>query len=77
MYRDTHDPELQENYQSLLRIVIKMFDEESAFGFYDLYRDSNSTKNLNYVGLLDGVSGIAMTLLDSLYPDEKDWGRAY
>ncbi|MDY8049385.1 lanthionine synthetase C family protein [Paenibacillus polymyxa] len=76
MYRDTHDPELQENYQSLLRTVVKMFDEESAFGFYDLYRDSNSTKNLNYVGLLDGVSGIAMTLLDSLYPDEKDWGAS-
>lgn len=78
MYLDTGDLELQEHYQSLLQKVIEMFDHNSAFGFCDLYKSSHSIRTLVFVGLLDGVTGIVMTLLDVLEspyePQKRDWG---
>ncbi|MGG0814134.1 lanthionine synthetase C family protein [Paenibacillus alvei] len=75
MYLDTGNTELFTCYRNLLEDILGKFDPSSAFGFQDVYRDSKTTKYLDYLGILDGVTGIAMTLLDAIAPQKtKDWG---
>lgn len=76
MYLDTGDIELCEYARGLLLEVVEKFDSELAFGFCDIVKDTQSVKHLDFVGLLDGVSGIVMTLLDSLESEESFWGRS-
>ncbi|WP_068497118.1 lanthionine synthetase C family protein [Paenibacillus kribbensis] len=76
MYLDTGDVELREYARGLLLEVVEMFDSGAAFGFWDIVKDTQSVKHLDFVGVLDGVSGIAMTLLDTLESEESVWGRS-
>ncbi|MBO3285357.1 lanthionine synthetase C family protein [Paenibacillus sp. FSL M8-0228] len=76
MYLDTGDAELRDYAQGLLLEVVNMFDRGAAFGFWDIVKDTQSVKHLDFVGVLDGVAGIVMTLLDTLESEESIWGRS-
>ncbi|UMR35348.1 lanthionine synthetase C family protein [Paenibacillus polymyxa] len=76
MYLDTGDVELREYALGLLLEVVEKFDSEAAFGFCDIVKDTQSVKHLDFVGVLDGVSGIVMTLLDTLESEESVWGSS-
>lgn len=56
----------------LIDYVMDAYDPQAPFGFKDLQSNEQTSNELNKVGLLEGVSGVLLTLL-SLSAVEEPW----
>ena len=64
MYRDTRDPFLHQKAQMLKEILLEYYVETNSFGFKNLDpRRNGGYFEISQLSLLEGVSGILLTLL--------------
>jgi len=70
----------KEFYEESIRLKEKtkeFFNEKNPFGFYDIEAKDNSLLKLNSIGLLQGVSGILLTLLAFEEESSSIWNTAF
>ncbi|KGR88970.1 lanthionine synthetase C family protein [Lysinibacillus odysseyi] len=71
---------IKEFYEESIRLKEKtkeFFSEKNPFGFYDIEAKDNSLLKLNSIGLLQGVSGVLLTLLAFEEESLPIWDTAF
>lgn len=78
MAKDTKDHELQKEANHLKQELMQYYNPDLPFGFQDLECEE-CDKHLFFQkpGLLDGSAGIALALLDSIYPAKSAWQNLF
>nr|WP_314494779.1 lanthionine synthetase LanC family protein [uncultured Chryseobacterium sp.] len=72
-YRIFQNPELKEAHDYWMFLTLQQLDKGAKFP-YDLKND----EWVEHTGLLEGISGVGMVLLDYQYPDRaRDWDKIY
>ncbi|WP_228410059.1 lanthionine synthetase LanC family protein [Chryseobacterium viscerum] len=72
-YRIFQNPELKEAHDYWMSLTLQQLDKGAKFP-YDLKND----EWVEHTGLLEGISGVGMVLLDYQYPDKaRDWDKIY
>lgn len=77
MARDTGDQKYQDELEKWLDRLHQRFDSSLPFGYQDLEPTTVGYRGLNKAGLLEGVSGIALTLLTVGSLGERAWDQAF
>lgn len=75
MYSDTHDEQLLPLRTRLLSDLIRSADSNYPF----LIPDMEGTRPVNKIGLIDGISGVVLTLLAAIADDnyQSTWDQAF
>ncbi|MGE6537961.1 lanthionine synthetase C family protein [Bacillus luti] len=72
MAKDENGEVSMQSIIKLIDYVMDAYDPQAPFGFKDLQSNEQTSNELNKVGLLEGVSGVLLTLL-SLSAVEEPW----
>ncbi|WP_272953910.1 lanthionine synthetase C family protein [Gracilibacillus saliphilus] len=76
-YEKTNVKEFHEESKRLKEKTIDFFNQANPFGFYDIEVKDNSILKLNSIGLLQGVTGILLTLLSFEECSPSIWNAAF
>ncbi|SDX29223.1 Lanthionine synthetase C-like protein [Marininema mesophilum] len=73
MAKDTGEEIFVKHAELMAKEIIDMFQGESPFGYQDL----EGGRGLNKAGLLEGVSGIGLSLMSLSEKQDADWDAAF
>ena len=62
---------------NLINKVLDLYDEKAAFWFYNIEKDNEKTKYYDYIGIIDGVVGILLTILAIENGIKTPWDYAF
>ncbi|MNJ27783.1 Nisin biosynthesis protein NisC [compost metagenome] len=76
-YSVTKDAEFLQITSSLTEQMMSYYNEELPFGFQTVDKKTGIEKLYDYVGLIDGVTGVALTLLAVNKDKKTPWDSAF
>ena len=76
-YEITNIEYFNEHSVNLINKVLDLYDEKAAFGFYNIEKDNEKTKYYDYIGIIDGVVGILLTILAIENGIKTPWDYAF
>lgn len=78
MYRDTNNPQLKSYLVDLENGLKRYYDPNSTFGFKAVsFSEKNEYMWIDDPGLLNGASGIALSLLQTQQNADQEWDRIF
>ncbi|EKQ50560.1 MULTISPECIES: lanthionine synthetase C family protein [unclassified Clostridium] len=57
--------------------ILELYDEKAPFGFYNMEKSEEGMDYLDYIGIIDGVTGIILTLLAIENGKKTPWDCAF
>lgn len=72
-----HRDEFAEEKEVLIKKILSFYDESYVYGFQNIELENNVARKFDYPGLLDGVAGICLTLLNNELGMKTPWSRAF
>lgn len=76
-YEITNIEYFNEHSVNLINKVLDLYDEKAAFGFYNIEKDNEKTEYYDYIGIIDGVIGILLTILAIENGVKTPWDYAF
>lgn len=77
MWVDTGVKELQKLRDELVEEIISLYDSNVPLGYFDCIHENGQTRNVTKVGLLEGTTGIALSLLSTIQTEKPNWGSVF
>ncbi|MEW9698036.1 lanthionine synthetase C family protein [Paenibacillus sp. SI8] len=77
MYSDTGVDEFGNLRDRLVDEVLKLYEPDSMFGYYDYDQSKGYLRKTNQAGLLNGAAGTALVLASLLGNEEPDWDAVF
>lgn len=72
-----HKEEFSKEKEQLQTKILSFYEEDYVFGFRNVEIDRNVIKKFDAIGILDGVCGTCLTLLDNNCTQKTPWSRAF
>ena len=73
----TQDKFSQDKYTQFIDIILNMYNPDTPFGFFDLENNYGEIKTHNNLGIIDGTTGVILTLLALKYGNKIPWDYAF
>ncbi|PFA61905.1 lanthionine synthetase C family protein [Bacillus sp. AFS015896] len=77
MWVDTGVKELKKLRDELVEEVISLYDSTAPLGYYDCIHENNQIRYVTKVGLLEGTTGIVLSLLSTIQTERPDWDSVF
>lgn len=77
MYEDSGNEKLRTERDKLLSMIVDRYDQNAPLGYYDYNFSDNGQKKITNMGMLEGVTGILLTLLSIYQKPISNWDMAF
>ncbi|WP_162305668.1 lanthionine synthetase C family protein [Paenibacillus ottowii] len=76
-YEYTDDIYFKEMYAGIFEYILNSYDDQNSLGFKDTEFDKGKLVNKDEIGLLNGTSGVILTLLSCYRPVKTQWDSIF
>jgi len=76
-YECTNDNYFYEMYMKLFEHILDLYSDQYPFGFKDQELKKGQIVNINDIGLLNGTSGVVLTILSCYRPIKTQWDSIF